>query len=70
MVPFLKEVVEASLFYFFENWLMKLKCPKPQKYTDRDTFILIKKWLLVGLRGLQSMTNPVERPCKKAFIEF
>ena len=28
MVPFLTEAVEASLCYFFENWLMKLKCPK------------------------------------------
>ena len=24
---FLSEVVEASLCYFFKNWLMKLKCP-------------------------------------------
>ena len=24
---FLSEAVEASLCYFFENWLMKLKCP-------------------------------------------
>ena len=34
---------------------------KPQEYID--TFILIKKWFLVGLRGLQSMSNPVKRPC-------
>ena len=40
-----------------ENWTPgKLK-----KYTD--TFILIKKWFLVSLRGLQSMSNPDERPC-------
>ena len=32
MVPFLMEAVEAIQCYFFENWLMKLKCP--------DTFIL------------------------------
>jgi hypothetical protein len=25
--PFLSEAAEASLCYFFENWLMKLKCP-------------------------------------------
>ena len=25
--PFLSEAVEASLCYFFENWLIKLKCP-------------------------------------------
>ena len=35
--------------------------PKPQEYTD--TFILIKTCFLVGIRGLQSMSNPVERPC-------
>ena len=27
LVPFLLEAVEASLCYFFENWLTKLKCP-------------------------------------------
>ena len=27
-------------------------------------FILTKKLLLVGLRGLQSISNPVERPCR------
>ena len=27
LAPFLSEAVEASLCYFFENWLMKLKCP-------------------------------------------
>ena len=27
LVPFLSEAVEASLCYFFENWLMKIKCP-------------------------------------------
>ena len=27
MVPCVTEAVEASLCYFFENWLMKLKCP-------------------------------------------
>ena len=27
MVPFLSEAVEVSLCYFFENWLMKCKCP-------------------------------------------
>ena len=26
LAPFLLEAVEASLCYFFENWLMKLKC--------------------------------------------
>ena len=27
LAPFLSEAVEASLCYFFENWLMKLKFP-------------------------------------------
>jgi hypothetical protein len=27
LAPFLSEAVEASLYYFFENWLIKLKCP-------------------------------------------
>ena len=35
--------------------------PKRQEYTD--TFILTKKLLLVGFRGLQSMSKPIERPC-------
>ena len=39
--------------------------PKPQKYTDN--LILIKKLFLVGLRGLQSMSNPIGRPCRKSF---
>ena len=71
------EAAEASLCYFFKNWLMKLtQMPKPQEYTD--TFILTKKLFLVGLRGLQNMSNPVERPCMKketastgsGFIDF
>ena len=35
--------------------------PKPQEYTD--TLILTKKLFLVGFRGLQSMSKPIERPC-------
>jgi hypothetical protein len=27
VISFLSEAVKASLYYFFENWLMKLKCP-------------------------------------------
>ena len=27
LLPFLLEAVEASPSYFFQNWLMKLKCP-------------------------------------------
>ena len=43
----------------FLKLVNETQMPKPQEYTD--TFILIKKWFLVGLRGLQSMSNPVER---------
>ena len=32
------------------------------------TFILFKKLFLVGLRGLQSMSNLIERPC--IYLEF
>ena len=39
--------------------------PKPQEYTD--IFILTKKLFLVGLWGLQSISNPVERPCIKVY---
>ena len=27
LAPFLSAAVEASIFYSFKNWLMKLKCP-------------------------------------------
>ena len=39
--------------------------PKPQKYTD--TFILTKNLFIVGLRGLQNISNPVARPCSAQF---
>ena len=61
MVPFLKEAVEASIGYFLEKLFDETQIPKPQKYTD--TFILTKKLFLVGLRGFQNISNPVERPC-------
>jgi hypothetical protein len=41
LVPFLSEAVEASGCYFFENWLMKLKCPNLLKpIGTRDEFEL------------------------------
>ena len=40
--------------------------PKPQKYTD--IFILLKKLFLVGLRVLQSMSNPAERHCCNKYL--
>ena len=53
---------------FFWKLVDETQMPKPQKCPD--TFILIKKWFLVGLRGLQSMSNPVERPCSIIFGIF
>ena len=47
---------------FFQNLVDETQMPKPQKYTD--TFILTKKLFIVGLRGLQNISIPVERPCK------
>ena len=46
---------------FKKKLVDETQMPKPQEYTD--TFILTKKLFLVGLRGLQSISNPVERPC-------
>ena len=34
LAPFLSEAVEARVFYFFKNWLMKLKCPNLLKPLD------------------------------------
>ena len=45
----------------FQKLVDETQMPKPQKYTD--TFILTKKLFLVGLLGLQNISNPVERPC-------
>ena len=45
----------------FQKLVDETKMPKPQEYTD--TFILTKKLFLVGLLGLQNISNPVERPC-------
>ena len=45
----------------FQKLVDETLMPKPQEYTD--TLILTKRLFLVGLRGLQSISNPVERPC-------
>ena len=45
----------------FQKLVDETQMPKPQEYTD--TFILTKKLFLVGLLGLQNISNPVERPC-------
>ena len=45
----------------FQKLVDESQLPKPQEYTD--TFILTKKLFLVGLRGLQNISKPVERPC-------
>ena len=46
---------------FFQNLVGETQMPKPQKYTDK--FILTKKLFIDGLRGLQNISIPVERPC-------
>ena len=42
LAPFLSEAAEASQCYFFENWLMKLKCPILLK--PLDTMIQRNYW--------------------------
>ena len=46
----------------FQKLVDETQMPKPQEYTD--TFILTKNLFLVGLLGLQNISNPVERPCR------
>ena len=47
---FLSEALEAGLGYFFENWLMKLKCPHLLKNTrHRDSTKLL---ILLPLRAI------------------
>ena len=41
--------------------------PKPQEHAD--IFIIIKKLFLVGLRGLQSMSNRFQTPYKTRYYE-
>ena len=50
----------------FQKLADETQMPKPQEYTD--TFILTKKLFLVGQRGLQRISNPVERPCKPTIV--
>ena len=45
----------------FGKLVDEMQMPKLQKYTD--TFIIIKKLFLVGLRGFQIISKPVETPC-------
>ena len=46
----------------FQKKADRTQMPKPQEHTD--TFIWTKKLFLVCLWGLQSISNPVERPCR------
>ena len=62
LAPFLSEAAEASLCYFLENWLMKLKCPNLRNTQICMYLHFDPKVVLDGLRGLQSMSNPVETP--------
>ena len=52
----------------FLKFVDETKMPKPQEYTN--TFILAKKLFLVGLGGLQSISNPVERPCITTIVKY
>ena len=52
----------------FQKLVDETQMPKPQEYTD--IFILTKKLFLVGLWGLQSISNPVERPCSMCTKNF
>ena len=45
----------------FQKLVDETQMPKSQEYTD--IFILTKKLFLVSLRGLQNISNPVERSC-------
>ena len=47
--------------FLFWKLVDETQMPKPQEYTD--TFSLIKNLFLVALRGLQKISNLVERPC-------
>ena len=51
----------------FQKVVDETQMPKPQEYTY--TFVLIKKLFLVGFRGLQSMSKPIERPCSTIPLE-
>ena len=54
----------------FQKLVDETQMPKPQEYTD--IFILTKKLFLVSLRGLQNISNPVERPCNQSgdFVNY
>ena len=45
----------------FKKLIDETQMPKAQECTDN--YIFTKKLFLAGLRGLQSISNPVERPC-------
>ena len=59
--------------YFMDNINLAVSCDSTIHIWDPfvgtgvhqviSPFILTKKLFLVGLRGLQSISNPVERPC-------
>ena len=51
LAPFLSEVVEARLFYFFKNWLIKLKCPillEPLDIIIQENYQPFYKKLIAG----------------------
>ena len=63
-VNFLSEAFEVSQYYFFENWLMKLKFPyllKPLGMYHDSTKLLI----LLPLRAISFGPIKYDTPCNK-----
>ena len=52
----------------FKKLIDETQMPKAQECTDN--YIFTKKLFLAGLRGLQSISNPVERPCTTKWHEW
>ena len=65
LAPFLSEAAEASQCYFFENWLMKLKCPILLK--PLDTMIQENYWSFYPSEPFRitrfTMRHPVIETC-------
>ena len=63
MALFLSEAVEASLCYFFGNWLMKLKFPNLRNI---HTFRQILTSIFLSVRAILKETVQCETPCISA----
>ena len=58
---FLSEAVEASLCYFFDNWLMETQISQPQEYTD--AFKQNLTCIFLSVRAILKETFQCETPC-------